>query len=86
MKPRDIVMGEEALKPLCMKGLKRERNETVSSIFLQRINIRLQKKTANLGNRNPKQSAVLRALTPLHNSPELPVMRSLRQLPNSSKE
>lgn len=79
------LMGEKVLKLLCWKVLK-QKNETISSILLQRINIRLQKKIVNLGKMNPKQQAIRRAQTWLHNSPELLVMRSLRQLPHSSKE
>lgn len=33
-KPQDTLMGEEALKLLCMKGLNTEKNETILSIFL----------------------------------------------------
>lgn len=82
-----LLMGEEALQRLRTKGLSTKKNETIFNISLQGINIRLQRKMANLGEMNPKQEVVGRStMIPLHNSPELPVMRSPRQLSNSSKE
>ena len=47
--------GTGSPKTAMLKGLKTEKNETISSILLQRINIRLQKKIVNLGKMNPKQ-------------------------------
>lgn len=80
-------MGEEALQWLCTEGLSTKKNESILNISLRGINIRLKKKVANLGGMNPKQEVVERStVIPLHNSPELPVMRSPRQLSNSPKE
>lgn len=79
-------MGEEAPQQLCMEGLSTEKSESVLNISLRGINIRLQTEVANLGEMNPKQEVAGRsAVIPLHNSPELPVMRTPRHLSNSSK-
>lgn len=55
-------MGEEALQRLCTEGLSTKKNESILNISLRGINIRLQKKVANLGGMNPKQEVVGRSL------------------------
>lgn len=53
--PSNLLMGEEVLKLQYTKGLSSKKNEIILNVFLQGINIRLQKKMANLGKMNPKQ-------------------------------
>lgn len=81
------IKGRGSPETALLGSLSTRKNETILNVFLQGGNIKWRGKMANLGKRNPQQQVVgRRTMTPLHNRPRLPVMRSPRQLPHSSKE